>query len=229
MIIETASQSPRRLVLATRSMGKLRELVPMLRATGWHALTLADAGLDAHPDEEGVEAFDTFEANALAKAKYFLPRLGGVVVADDSGLVVDALGGQPGVLSKRWSGRVDLEGEALDSENNACLQRALLAAASAGQAARSARYVCVAAAVWPGGEIVERGECGGELLDHPRGAEGFGYDPFFYSTELGMTFAEADREAKATVSHRGRAFGLLLRQLDRLSRAGDLDEFCLPR
>lgn len=212
-----------RVVLATRSAGKVKELVPLLAAVGVHVVTLADVGLPESPEEDALEAFDTFEENALAKARYFARLTGAIVLADDSGLSVDALGGRPGVHSKRWSGRNDLEGAALDAANNAFLQEALRVAqhdapmvgALAETMSRRARYVCAAACVWSDGaawcEAVVRGETTGELLTAGRGNGGFGYDPYFLSDDLGATFAEVAREAKATVSHRGRAFAALLR------------------
>lgn len=211
-----------RVVLATRSAGKLKELVPLLASVGVHVVTLADLGLTESPDEDALESFDTFEENALAKARYFARLTGAIVLADDSGLSVDVLGGRPGVHSKRWSGRDDLRGAALDAANNACLQEAMqlaqreahATAARAGSGFRRARYVCAAACAWRGGaewgEAVARGETTGELLTSERGTGGFGYDPYFLSDDLGATFAEVTREAKATVSHRGRAFSALL-------------------
>lgn len=196
----------RRVVLATRSPGKLRELAPMFAAAGWEALTLDDAGIPPEPNEDAIEAFDTFEANALAKARYFAARAAGLpVVADDSGLAVAALADAPGVRSKRWGGRTDLEGEALDTANNAHLLEVL-----DGVTDRRARYVCAAAWCGAGHEVVVRGETGGRILEAPRGTGGFGYDPYFLSDELGATFAEVSREAKQAVSHRGRAFRELL-------------------
>jgi len=212
-----------RVVLATRSAGKVKELVPLLASVGVHLVTLADLGLIESPDEDALEAFDTFEENALAKARHFARLTGAIVLADDSGISVDALSGRPGVHSKRWSGRDDLEGAALDSANNAFLQEALRLAqrdphmpgAAAGAESRRARYVCAAACAWSGGagggEAVARGETTGVVLTSARGTGGFGYDPYFLSDDLGATFAEVTREAKATISHRGRAFSALLR------------------
>lgn len=195
-----------RVVLATRSAGKLRELAPMLAAAGWEAVTLSDLGVPASVEEDALETHDTFEGNAVAKATWFHAQCGGLpVLADDSGLCVEALGGRPGVHSKRWSGRADLTGAALDAANNAHLQAAL------GQASdRRARYVCVVA--WMGAEGVRtaRGETHGILVSSPRGAGGFGYDPYFLSDDLGVTFGEASQAAKAGVSHRGRAMQALL-------------------
>ncbi|MBI2796384.1 MAG: non-canonical purine NTP pyrophosphatase [Gemmatimonadetes bacterium] len=196
----------RRLLVATRSAGKLRELEPLLVAAGFAPEDAARAGIAESPDEAAVEAFDTFEANALAKARHFFSLGGGVpVLADDSGLEVRALGGRPGVRSKRWSGRADLAGEALDAANNA-----MLVASLANEPDRAARYVCAAAYVDGTREAVLRGEATGTIVDAPRGANGFGYDPHFMSDELGKTFGEATREAKALVSHRSRAVRALL-------------------
>jgi len=206
-------------VLATRSAGKVKELVPLMASVGVQVMTLADLALPESSDENALEAFDSFEENALAKARYFARLTGAIVLADDSGLSVDALGGRPGVHSKRWSGRDDLEGAVLDAANNAFLQEALRQAHAGAQPSasmsRRARYICAAACVWREGaewcEGVARGETTGELLTIERGEGGFGYDPYFLSDDLGATFAEVTREAKATVSHRGRAFAALLR------------------
>jgi XTP/dITP diphosphohydrolase len=202
----------RELLLATRSAGKLRELTPLLHALGFHVLTLTDADIPESPEEEALEAFDTFEANALAKAQWFARISDGrPVVSDDSGLAVDALGGRPGVRSKRWSGRAELEGKDLDEANNAFLQLALR---ESGQPAPYlARYVCAAACVWNAGAVTARGETEGVIIPTSRGSGGFGYDPYFLSADLGQTFAESSREEKERVSHRGRAFRELVRLL----------------
>jgi XTP/dITP diphosphohydrolase len=192
------------MLLATRSAGKLRELRPLFTAHGYGVIDLSDAGIPETPEEDGLEAFDTFEENALAKARYFFARSGRPTVADDSGLVVNAIGGRPGVMSKRWSGRADLTGQALDDENNRLLLENL-----ANTADRQARYVCVAAYVDGTHEYVRRGEVRGRIVDNARGAHGFGYDPYFYCEELSRTFGEATREEKESVSHRARAMRAL--------------------
>jgi XTP/dITP diphosphohydrolase len=195
-------------LLATRSEGKLRELRPLFGAAGLVVQDLSEAQVQSSADEDTVEAFSTFEENALAKARYFHALTGRPVVADDSGLEVVSLGGIPGVRSKRWSGRTDLHGQALDDANNAKLLSALEHIERP-----HARYVCAAAFCDVGREEVVRGETSGEIVRDARGAEGFGYDPYFLSVELGVTFGEATREAKERVSHRGRAFRLLLERL----------------
>jgi XTP/dITP diphosphohydrolase len=195
-------------LLATRSEGKLRELRPLFEAAGIAVADLREAALPPSPDEDRVEAFDTFEANALAKARYFHALTGRAAVADDSGLVVVALGGQPGVHSKRWSGRSDLSGQALDDANNERLLDAIRDIA-----APEARYVCAAAYCDGVREEVTRGETAGVMVRDPRGEHGFGYDPYFFSVELGATFGESERDVKERVSHRGRAFRGLLERL----------------
>lgn len=212
-----AGVAGRELVLATRSAGKLRELEPLLSQRGWVAVTLESLGVPEAADEEALEAFSTFEENALAKARHFARRTGRVVCADDSGLSVAALDGRPGVHSKRWSGS-DLEGAALDAFNNAYLQERLADAERRGRVSREAAYVCAAACVWPGGEVCVLGETRGRLLHEPRGVGGFGYDPYFFSHDLQATFAEVERDRKAVVSHRGRAFRALLDELERFFR-----------
>ena len=199
------------MLVATRSTGKLRELLPWFAAIGVTAESLHDAGIPVSAEEEGLEAFDTFEANALAKARWFHAQSDGrVVVSDDSGLEVAALAGAPGVRSKRWSGRPDLDGAALDRANNAHLQAMLRQASDGGCTSKRAQYVCAAACVWSHGEMVVRGITAGVIAPVPRGGGGFGYDRYFVSDELGMTFGEATRQEKSRVSHRGRAFERLI-------------------
>lgn len=194
--------------MASRSAGKLRELAPLIRASGFHPVTLDAAGIPETAHEAAIEMHDTFEANALAKARHFHAISGLPTLADDSGLCVDALGGAPGVRSRRWSARDDLSGQALDDANNATL----LAALGPGLP-RDASFVCAAAFVDDERELVRLGSVRGHILDAPRGDAGFGYDPFFYSTELGRAFGEVSREEKATVSHRARAVEALLTSL----------------
>ncbi len=205
-----AAAGARRVVLATRSDGKLRELRPMLAAAGYAVDSLATLGVAETPAEDEIECYDSFEENALAKARHFAALLPGhAVLADDSGLVVEALGGAPGVRSKRYAGASGLTGAALDAANNARLQEAL-----AGETDRVAAYVCVVAWVDGGRELLRRGETRGRIIHEARGSQGFGYDPYFWSAELGCTFGESEREAKAAVSHRGRAVAALLAALN---------------
>ena len=197
-------------VIATRSAGKLRELRALFAVRDISILALDEVGIDTDPaGEEAIEAFDSFEENAMAKARWFSRMLPGrIVVSDDSGLVVDALGGAPGVRSKRWSGRSDLGGAALDAANNARLIASLGPLEN-----RMARFVCAAVAVRDGTETMRRGELEGRIVLEPRGSSGFGYDPHFFVVELGKTLAEATLLEKERVSHRGHAFRALLEAL----------------
>jgi len=198
------------LLLATRSEGKLRELKPMFAAAGLTLVSLDELELDESEEENDLEPYATFEENALSKARYFYEVSGGIpTVSDDSGLEMDALSGQPGVKSKRWSGRNDLRGVALDEANNAALLLSL-----AGVSNTAARYVCAAAFVAVGVEVTTRGVTEGTILSAPRGTGGFGYDPYFLSAELGRTFGEISVEEKQRVSHRGRAFRDLLTRIE---------------
>lgn len=201
-------------LLATRSAGKIRELVPLLEEFGLTVSSLSEFGLPEEAHEDALEVFDTFEANALAKARWFHARSGGLpTLADDSGLTVDALDGAPGVRSKRWGGFSTLSGRALDDANNGHLLQALRTAEAGGQSSRVASYVCAAACVWSGGEMVALGRTPGRIVQVADGVGGFGYDPYFLSDELGVTFASVSDAAKSAVSHRGRAFRSLLAAL----------------
>lgn len=197
------------LLVATRSPGKQREARRLLAPIP--ILFPDDAGVLADPAEDRLELGDTFEANARAKAEYFARRTGLPTVADDSGLEVFALGGLPGVRSRRWAGS-PAAGEDLDRANNDELLRRLFGAPAA---RRRARYRCVLAylASLGGPPEIFEGECSGTILEAPRGAAGFGYDPLFLSDELGKTFGEATDVEKDAASHRGRAFRALRERL----------------
>ena len=203
-----------RVVAATRSAHKLAEIRGILASVpDLELLDPTSIGLDPDPVEEGIEQFDTFEENALAKARWFRQRTGLVALADDSGLMVDALGGAPGVHSKRFA-PADLVGtHGMDAANNRHLIERL---AHVPDVDRSARFVCVAV-LDPGpsrGEpLVCRGEAPGFILRAPRGTGGFGYDPLFFDPEPGRSFAELPEEEKNRRSHRGIAFREMARRL----------------
>ena len=190
-----------RIVVATRNRHKVREI----------AVLLAEAGLaldtvtidDVAPDAALVENEDTFEGNALAKARQAAAACGLPAIADDSGIEVDALGGAPGVRSARWAGE-----PCDDARNNEKMLREM---ASVTAVKRTARYRCAAAFVDPGRnlEIVRSGACEGLLLAEPRGSGGFGYDPLFLIPSLGRTMAEIDLDEKNRLSHRAAAFRAL--------------------
>jgi XTP/dITP diphosphohydrolase len=205
-----------RFLLATRSAGKLRELREIFAGFGLQVVDLSGLGIPVSPAEDGLEAFETFEDNALAKTRYFFEAAGRIpTFGDDSGMCVDVLGGEPGVYSKRWSGRDDLQGAALDAANNEKLVSRMTEArqASGRDFTDTARYVAVAAFKDARGEMTRRGEIEGRVLDSPRGNQGFGYDPYFEAPDLGGTFAESPIENTARLSHRSRAFRALLTAL----------------
>lgn len=195
-----------KLVVATRSAHKLREIRQLIGPLpGIRILDLEEAGIPETESEDGIEIHDSFEENALAKARYFAATTNVAVLADDSGLCVDELGGAPGVRSKRFSGRTDLRGAALDQANNAVLLGRLEGLTTD---RRSAHFACAVALATPDGrEAVFLGRCGGHIQTAPSGTAGFGYDPLFFAHELGKTFAEADAAEKNRVSHRARAIG----------------------
>ena len=208
--------SASRFLLATRSEGKLRELREIFSEFGLEAVDLATLGIPETARENTLEEFETFEENALAKARYFFEISGGMpTFGDDSGMCVDALHGEPGVYSKRWSGREDLERSELDAANNAKLVARMRAArAEQGTAfTDTGRYISVAAFKDAAGEVTRRGEIEGRVLAIPRGTAGFGYDPYFEAPELGGTFAESSIKNTAAGSHRARAFRALLAAL----------------
>jgi XTP/dITP diphosphohydrolase len=192
------------LVVATRSTHKLREIREILgELVGYALLDLNQAGVPEAADEETIEVFETFAENALAKARYFARKTDSLVLADDSGLCVPALGGAPGVRSKRFSGRTDLRGDELDEANN---QHLLQLLRSVPFADRVARYVCAAALAFPDGtEQTFLGRCEGVILEEPRGEGGFGYDPLFFLPSEGATFGEIPATRKHLLSHRARA------------------------
>lgn len=190
-----------RILVATRSAGKQDEFRALATSIPYQLVFPDDAELYYQGDEETLEDAETFEGNARRKAEHFARRSGLPTVAEDSGLEVLSLGGAPGVRSRRFAGAKENE----DAGNNAELLRRLQGAPLA---RRRARYRCVMVFMERAGAIphVFQGECAGVILEAPRGAGGFGYDPLFRSDELGRTFAEAAAREKHAVSHRGRAF-----------------------
>jgi XTP/dITP diphosphohydrolase len=204
------------LLLATRSAGKLRELREIFDEFGLEVADVSSLGIPESLAEEQLERYETFEENALAKARYFFDISGGLpTFGDDSGMCVDILGGEPGVYSKRWSGSEDLDREALDAANNAKLVAQMAAARQTNENGftDSARYVCVAAFRDHLGIEIRRGEIEGRVLQNPRGSGGFGYDPYFEAPDMGGTFAESSIQNTARNSHRSRAFRALLNAL----------------
>lgn len=197
-----------RLLLATTNEGKIRELRKILEGSGFEVIGLGDWVTD-----EELETATTFEENALLKARYYHQVSGLPTVADDSGLEVDALHGAPGVYSARYAGAgasdLDRTKKLLEEIRNVPEEE------------RGARFACVAAIVWDGGEKTFLGEARGRLLHELRGSGGFGYDPIFFYEPLQKTFAELSHEEKVKVSHRGQAFHNLVEWLKKTSITSD--------
>jgi len=195
----------------------MREIRRILdEVAGLEVLSLDDAGIDHAPEEERLEPYPSFEENALSKARHFHELSGLATVADDSGIQVDALGGAPGVRSKRFASDsgvapADLEGRDLDDANNRHLVSSLR---DVDPADRTARYVCVAVLLDEGRPALTlRGEAPGVIVDEAHGSAGFGYDPHMYDPALGKTFAEMTPREKDRRSHRGHAFRALAVEL----------------
>jgi XTP/dITP diphosphohydrolase len=200
-----------KLLAATRNVGKQREIRRILAPSGLEIVFPDDIWLRETSAGDALEQAETFEANARRKAEYF-GRLSSLpTFADDSGLEVLALGGAPGVRSKRWAGATGTP-DAVDAANNAELLRRL---SGAPERQRAARYRCVLVFLRTPDAVptVCHGDCTGRILAAPRGSDGFGYDPLFFSEELGKTFGEATAEEKDRVSHRGRALRALAQSL----------------
>jgi len=191
------------IVLATSNAHKLQEIKEMLTGFPVEIKSLADFG----PMPEAVEDGETFDDNAYKKALHYAKVLGLPCLADDSGLVVDALEGRPGVYSARYAGL-----GATDWDNCEKLLEEM-----ADQHKRSAHFVCVLSLATPAGPALTwEGRCDGEITSERRGESGFGYDPVFFCPEFGKTFAEVPMEEKSRVSHRGRALTEFAAEFDKV-------------
>ena len=189
------------LLVATRSPGKQREIEAILADIPFRVVFPDEAGFFESRDEDRLEDAGSLEGNARRKAEYFARRAHLPCVADDSGIEVFSLGGAPGVKSKRFA----MPAADQDAANNAELLRRL---AGAPRERRRARYRCFVAYMETDAAVpvVFEGTCTGFILEKPEGTGGFGYDPLFWSDDLGKSFGLADPEEKHSVSHRGRAF-----------------------
>ncbi|MGN1098994.1 MAG: RdgB/HAM1 family non-canonical purine NTP pyrophosphatase [Christensenellales bacterium] len=189
-----------KLVIASNNSHKIQEIKAVLGDKFREIVGMKDAGLDMDIVEDG----DSFYANALIKAKAVSEALNLPALADDSGLVVPGLSGEPGIYSARYAGE-----PCSDERNNAKLLRKMESLRD-----RSAKFVTVMVLIFPDGRTVSaEGAAEGRILTEPDGDNGFGYDPLFYSTELGKTFAKATMAEKNSVSHRSRALQALLKQI----------------
>ena len=182
-----------KIILASNNKNKMREFRELLAGTDAEPISQRDAGCDFEVDETGT----TFEENAFLKADAVLKATGCIAVADDSGLVVDALNGEPGIYSARYSFGHD----ASDADRNRYLLVKL-----GDEKNRRARFVCCVCCCLPDGNtITARGECEGEILDATRGSNGFGYDPLFRPLGYDVSMAELSADEKNAISHRGKA------------------------
>ena len=182
-----------KVILASKNPHKLTELSAILSQHGFEIALESEYGLDIDVDETGT----TFEENSLLKAEAVMKASGLPVLAADSGLLVDALDGAPGVYSARYGHKSS------DGERTAFLLENMK---DVPDDKRTAKFVCVITCLWPDGrKIVARGECPGVITREVHGENGFGYDPVFYLPELGMTYAELPSEQKNAISHRARA------------------------
>lgn len=182
-----------RMILASNNPNKLREFIEILAGKGIELISQRDAGCDFEVDETG----ETFEENAFLKADAVMRASGLPAVSDDSGLEVDALGGEPGVRSARYTSRHD------DTDEN---RRLFLLSRLGDGDRREARFVCAICCVFPNGDVLRaRGTCEGTIAREMRGENGFGYDALFIPQGYDKTMAELGPEEKNAVSHRGRA------------------------
>jgi XTP/dITP diphosphohydrolase len=191
-----------RILVATSSSGKIRDFVGAARVHGIELDLLPDYKKIEPPEEDG----ETFEANARLKAEYYSRQVPGqLVLADDSGLEVDALGGAPGVRSARYAiDELGYQGSDLDDRNNALVLERIQ---EVPEEKRGGRFVCVLALARDGVTLATfEGRAEGMILRELRGEHGFGYDPMFFCPQIGKTFAELNAEEKSQYSHRGAAF-----------------------
>lgn len=189
-------------ILASNNKHKLEEIHEILKDFNYELLSMRDAGLDMDIVEDG----DTFEANSLIKARAVVKELNTIAIADDSGLMVDALNGAPGIYSARYAGE-----HGNDLKNNEKLLKDLEAVAPKD---RTAKFVSVITMLFPDGEtIVARGEAPGIIGYEYKGDNGFGYDPLFIDDVSGKTFAELSSEEKNERSHRAKALEILKKKL----------------
>lgn len=192
-----------KIVLASNNAHKLQELRAILTTLGMEVVAQRDMGITVEPNENGT----TFEENSYIKAKTIMDCCGLPTIADDSGLMVDALDGAPGVYSARFGG------ERCKSDRDR-LEYLLELMQEVPDERRTARFVSVITLLTPDGKkIVARGECPGTILHEPKGENGFGYDPVFYVAEAGCTFAQLPAEQKNRISHRARALAAFAQQV----------------
>lgn len=190
-----------KIIAATKNKNKLREFGEILK--GFEIISQEDAGVDIDVEETGT----TFEENSMLKAKAIFEATGIAAIADDSGLCVDALQGEPGVYSARYGG------DGLDDEGR--VELLLKNMKDVPENERSARFVCVITLVDKDRVITARGECEGKIDYAPRGKNGFGYDPVFYVEEYNKTMAQISPDEKNAISHRGKALRIFAEKISK--------------
>lgn len=192
-----------KIVVATKNKGKMREIKAILSDSKYEILSMEDLGIDVEVEENA----DTFKGNAIKKAVEIMKVCGEVTLADDSGLVVEALNGAPGVYSARYAGE---HGD--DLQNNLLLLKNMENIEN-----RNAKFVCSMALAFPNGNVIDvEGEFHGQIDYEMKGTGGFGYDVLFYLPEYGMTSAEISAEEKNKISHRSKALHLIKEKLDNI-------------
>lgn len=207
-----------RLLIATRNPHKLEEIRELVGDLPHEFVSLADEGVEERPEEAGIEVHDSFVANATAKARYYHERTGMPVVAEDSGLCVDALDGRPGVHTKRFAPEALAERWGRDEANNRHLLRLL---EGTRERERGAEYRCVVAVETPDESFVVRGSVRGRIALEAAGRGGFGYDPLFLLPDRGRTLAELPARVKQERSHRAEAIRKLRPWLEASAEPGD--------
>lgn len=191
----------KQVVIATKNKGKAMDFEAIFGPLGFEVVTLFDVAPDLDIEETGT----TFEENAILKAETVANMLGKIVIADDSGLQIDALNGEPGVYSARYAG---------DHDDEANMQKALKNLEGIKEEDRTARFCCALAIAGPNQETTTVfGTCEGLILTEKRGTNGFGYDPIFFVPQLNKAMAELTPAEKGAISHRGNAIRLLADQL----------------
>lgn len=192
----------RKIVFATGNVGKVKEIQEIMADMGLQVLTMKEAGIELDIEENG----STYEENALIKARAVAEHTDAIVMADDSGLEVDYINGEPGIYSARYMG----EETSYTIKNNNLIERLQ----GVPDEKRTARFICAIAVVMPSGEeFTKRGVVEGRIGYEERGTNGFGYDPIFYIPEFCKTTAELNAEEKNKVSHRGKALDLVKKEL----------------
>ena len=200
-----------KIVLASNNAHKLEELRAILTTLGMEVAAQKELGISVEPEETGT----TFEENSYIKAKTVMDCCHFPTIADDSGLMVDALGGAPGVYSARYGG------ETCKSDRDR-LEYLLAQMQNVADGDRTAKFVSVITLLTPDGKrVVARGECPGVILREPMGENGFGYDPVFYVAQEGCTFAQLPAERKNRISHRARALEAFAEQIRREQNHAD--------